>query len=51
MEPSPQVGDWLQAGFRTYVLKFYSSPPLVLLLDDEDPRFLLIEMDSEVQPW
>ena len=54
MKPSPQIGDWLQAKgpWSKIVLKFYSSPPLVLLLEHyHGRRFLSIEMDAEVQPW
>ena len=52
MKPSPHVGDWLQAKgpWSKIVLKFYSNPPLVLLLDAVR-RFESIEIDSEVQPW
>ena len=56
MKPSPKVGDWLQAnGPRSEIkLRFYSHPPLALLIDDDGPivgRYESDEYEAEVQPW
>ena len=50
-QPSPAVGDWLQAPGQgaEIELKFYTRPPLAMLLHD-DSRFKTYKFNVNVQP-